>query len=108
MLFVDTEDNIKPDVNEQDVVKLLETVLFSPHSNLVTKEFAINAVMKLSVRFKHSERLVYYLSVAMEMMILFTSEIKKLIYHYGNHMNVEIQQRSVEYYAIMMKSSSVR
>lgn len=57
MLFVDTEDDIKPDINEQDVVKLLETVLFSPHSNIVTKEFTINAVMKLSVRFKHSERL---------------------------------------------------
>ena len=58
MLFVDTEDDIKPNIDEQDVVKLLETVLFSPHSNIVTKEFAINAVMKLSVRFKHSERLV--------------------------------------------------
>lgn len=91
MLFVDTEDDIKPNIDEQDVVKLLETVLFSPHSNIVTKEFAINAVMKLSVRFKHSE-----------------SEIKKLIHHYGNHMNIEIQQRSVEYSTIMMKSSSVR
>ena len=58
MLFVDTEDDIKPDINEQDVVKLLETVLFSPHSTMVTKQFTINAVMKLSVRFKHSERLV--------------------------------------------------
>lgn len=44
----------------------------------------------------------------MEIMILFTSEIKQLIHHYGNHMNVEIQQRSVEYYTIMMKSASVR
>ena len=68
MLFVDTEDDIKPNVNEEDVVKLLETVLFSPHSNLVTKEFAINAVMKLSVRFKHSERLVCC-CVAMVIMI---------------------------------------
>ena len=56
MLFVDTEDDIKPDVNEQDVVKLLETILFSPHTNLVTKEFTINAVMKLSVRFRQSEK----------------------------------------------------
>ena len=58
MIFVDTEDDIKPDINEQAVVKLLETILFSTHSNLVTKEFTINAVMKLCVRFKHSERLV--------------------------------------------------
>lgn len=58
MLFVDMEDDIKPDIEEHDVVKLLETVLFSPHSNIVTKEFAINAVMKLSIRFKHSERFV--------------------------------------------------
>ena len=56
MLFVDTEDDIKPNINEQDVVKLLETILFSPHSNLVTKEFTINAVMKLSVRFRQSEK----------------------------------------------------
>lgn len=63
MLFVDTEDDIKPDIEEQDVMKLLETVLFTSHSNIVTKEFAINAVMKLSVRFKHSERFVVCLYV---------------------------------------------
>lgn len=44
----------------------------------------------------------------MEIMILLNSEIKKLVDHYGNHMNIEIQQRSVEYSTIMMKSSSVR
>lgn len=56
LLFVDVDDEVKPDATESDVVKLLESILYTPHSNLVTREFAINAVMKLSVRFKSSER----------------------------------------------------
>ncbi|XP_065885853.1 AP-1 complex subunit gamma-1-like [Dysidea avara] len=91
LLFVDIDDEVKPDATESDVVKLLESILFTPHSNLVTREFAINAVMKLSVRFKSSE-----------------SDIKRIIQHYGNHMNIEIQQRSVEYTSIMNKATSVR
>jgi len=56
LIFVDIDDEVKPDATESDVVKLLESILYTPHSNLVTREFAINAVMKLSVRFKSSER----------------------------------------------------
>jgi len=62
LLFVDVEDEVKPDATESDVTKLLESILFTPHSNLVTREFTINAVMKLSVRFKNSERYSEWLS----------------------------------------------
>ena len=43
-------------VTEQDVLNLLRNILISSLTNPVTKEYAINAVMKLSARFPAFKR----------------------------------------------------
>lgn len=74
-------------VTEVDVLDLLQTALTSPTSNLQTREMLVSAIMKLSVRFSptHLER------------------IKGLVKLYSTNMDLELQQRAVEYTAVFNK-----
>ena len=38
-------------ISEGDVIDVLESILYSPHSSPVTRDYALNALMKLSTRF---------------------------------------------------------
>ncbi|OQV11811.1 putative AP-1 complex subunit gamma-1 [Hypsibius exemplaris] len=47
-----TDDEREPlDLSEREIVRILEGIIRSKHSLLVTREYAINAAMKLSTRF---------------------------------------------------------
>lgn len=79
------------DVTEDGVLDVVDKVLQTPQSSLVTKEYAINAVMKLSTRF----------SVTLP-------RIKALLVRYSQHLDMELQQRAVEYSAIFNKHDQMR
>ncbi|XP_065844419.1 AP-1 complex subunit gamma-1-like [Oscarella lobularis] len=79
------------EVNETEVLDILEAVLKSPHSTLVTQNFALTAVMKLSARFSETN-----------------DRIKSIIEQYGESMDVELQQRSVEYSKLFTAYSHMR
>ncbi|BHF76998.1 AP-1 complex subunit gamma-1 [Sparganum proliferum] len=74
-------------VTEVDILDLLQTALTSPLSNLQTREMLVSAIMKLSVRFSptHLER------------------IKGLVQLYSTNMDLELQQRAVEYTSVFNK-----
>ncbi|KAL7057684.1 hypothetical protein AAHC03_016415 [Spirometra sp. Aus1] len=74
-------------VTEVDILDLLQTALTSPVSNLQTREMLVSAIMKLSVRFSptHLER------------------IKGLVQLYSTNMDLELQQRAVEYTSVFNK-----
>jgi len=74
------------------VVDLLAGVLRSPVADMVTKEYTINALMKLTSRFTAG-------SPAHAL-------IHKQLAHYSTSMNLELQQRSVEY-ASLLKLDSI-
>jgi AP-1 complex subunit gamma-1 len=78
-------------VTEEEVLAVLEKVLVNNNSNVVTKEYAVTAIMKLSTRFQNSQPL-----------------IRKLVNMYGTSTNIEMQQRSVEYTALFGKHDSMR
>lgn len=85
----DEDDNIQ--VSEDDVVSLFEHVIASNVSTIVTKEYALNALMKLSTRFPSSAmRIKAYISV------------------YGSSTNTELQQRSVEYNTLFNRHDPMR
>lgn len=76
---------------EDEVITELEKVLTNHNLNETTKEYAITALMKLSSRFKAS-----------------TGRIKTIMSNYGRSVNVELQQRSVEYSQIFNKYDNLR
>jgi AP-1 complex subunit gamma-1 len=80
MSSTNVEDEEPLQVSEDEVVTLLEKVLANNNSSVITKEYVITGLMKLSSRFSSS-----------------TGRLKKIISVYGSSTNVELQQRSVEY-----------
>ena len=42
---------LPPQVTEDEVLDVLEKILQSPNSSHITREYAMNAIMKLSIRF---------------------------------------------------------
>jgi AP-1 complex subunit gamma-1 len=69
------------------IVELLAGVLRSPIADMVTKEYTINALMKLTSRFAAGTP-----AVAM---------IHKQLAQYSTSMSLELQQRSVEYASLL-------
>ncbi|KAK0045846.1 AP-1 complex subunit gamma-1-like isoform X2 [Biomphalaria pfeifferi] len=85
------EDEEPLHVTEDEVITLLERVLSNNNSAVVTKEYVITALMKLSSRFPAS-----------------TLRLKQIIAIYGSSTNVELQQRSVEYTNVFSKFDHIR
>uniref|UniRef100_A0AAR2LCI9 AP-1 complex subunit gamma n=1 Tax=Pygocentrus nattereri TaxID=42514 RepID=A0AAR2LCI9_PYGNA len=72
-------------VTEDEVLDVLEGLLVSNLSTPVTRGYALTAIMKLSTRFSSVNR------------------IKKVVSIYGSSIDVELQQRAVEYNALFKK-----
>uniref|UniRef100_A0A9R1SR84 AP-1 complex subunit gamma n=2 Tax=Cyprinus carpio TaxID=7962 RepID=A0A9R1SR84_CYPCA len=68
-------------VSEDEVLDVLEGLLVSNLSTPVTRAYSLTAIMKLSTRFSSVNR------------------IKKVVSIYGSSIDVELQQRAVEYNA---------
>uniref|UniRef100_A0A667WG50 AP-1 complex subunit gamma n=1 Tax=Myripristis murdjan TaxID=586833 RepID=A0A667WG50_9TELE len=77
-------------VTEDEVLDVLEGLLVSNLSTPVTRGYALTAIMKLSTRFSSVNR------------------IKKVVSIYGSSIDVELQQRAVEYNALFKKYDHMR
>lgn len=73
------------------VVELLAGVLRSPVADMVTKEYTINALMKLTSRFAAGTPAL--------------ALIHKQLAQYSTSMSLELQQRSVEYNSLLKLTS---
>jgi len=78
-------------VEEEQVISMCEEIVNSSLMSIVTKEYTISALIKLSARFPS-----------------FAFRIKKTIDAFEDHMNVELQQRSVEFSIIFSKYNNLR
>ncbi|XP_023611797.1 AP-1 complex subunit gamma-1 isoform X4 [Myotis lucifugus] len=78
-------------VTEDEVLDILESVLISNMSVSVTRGYALTAIMKLSTRFTCT-----------------VNRIKKVVSIYGSSIDVELQQRAVEYNALFKKYDHMR
>lgn len=79
------------EVTEDDVLDALETVLQSHMSSPATRGFALTATMKLSTRINDN-----------------VDRIRKIVSIYGSCIDVELQQRAVEYNALFKKYDHMR
>ncbi|KAF3858615.1 hypothetical protein F7725_011816 [Dissostichus mawsoni] len=78
-------------VTEDDVLDALETVLQSHMSSPATRGFALTATMKLSTRITDN-----------------VDRIRSVVSIYGSCIDVELQQRAVEYNALFKKYDHMR
>ncbi|XP_012880868.1 PREDICTED: AP-1 complex subunit gamma-like 2 isoform X1 [Dipodomys ordii] len=85
------EDTEPPQVEEEDILALLETVLQSHMSLPATRGYALTALMKLSTRLQGDN-----------------NRIRKVVSIYGSCLDVELQQRAVEYNTLFQKYDHMR
>ncbi|XP_030366788.1 AP-1 complex subunit gamma-1-like isoform X6 [Strigops habroptila] len=78
-------------VTEDEVLDILESVLISNMSASVTRGYALTAIMKLSTRFTCT-----------------VNRVKKVVSVYSSSIDVELQQRAVEYNALFKKYDHMR
>ncbi|KAG0227188.1 clathrin associated protein complex large subunit [Actinomortierella wolfii] len=76
------EEELAKEVTESDVLDLLEKIVQGPFANQVLREYVLTALMKLTSRFHSAAS---------------TERVKKLIESYSTSIEVEIQQRAIEY-----------
>ncbi|MCJ8732073.1 hypothetical protein PDJAM_G00206840 [Pangasius djambal] len=85
-------EDIEPmQVKEDDVLDALETVLQSHMSAPATRGFALTAIMKLSTRITAN-----------------VDRIRSIVSIYGSCIDLELQQRAVEYNALFKKYDHIR
>ncbi|GAB6030396.1 AP-1 complex subunit gamma-1 [Chamberlinius hualienensis] len=78
-------------INEDDIVTRFEQIITNNHTALVTKQFIIMAMAKLSTRFKSCP-----------------AHIQRVIDSFGSHLNIELQQRSAEFSQLFGKYNNLR
>uniref|UniRef100_A0A673XRV7 AP-1 complex subunit gamma n=1 Tax=Salmo trutta TaxID=8032 RepID=A0A673XRV7_SALTR len=86
LLRGECEETEPVQVAEDDVLDALEMVLQSHMSSPATRGFALTATMKLSTRITHN-----------------VDRIRSIVSIYGSCIDVELQQRAVEYNALFKK-----
>ncbi|XP_018019345.1 AP-1 complex subunit gamma-1 isoform X2 [Hyalella azteca] len=78
-------------VSEGEVVAVYQRILWSSQCSAVTKQYAITSSMKLASRMPGTNSLV-----------------AQMVSAYGSHLNVELQQRGVEYTQLFTRYDSMR
>ncbi|XP_057268041.1 AP-1 complex subunit gamma-1-like isoform X4 [Pezoporus wallicus] len=78
-------------VTEDEVLDILESILMSNMSASVTRGYILTAIMKLSTRFTCN-----------------VNRVKKIVSIYSSSIDVELQQRAVEYNALFKKYDHMR
>ncbi|KAK9504348.1 hypothetical protein O3M35_010703 [Rhynocoris fuscipes] len=89
-LLLSPESGIQ--ITEGDVISVYHRLLTSPQNTAITKQYALTSLTKLSTRFQQTE----------------TSKIRELIESFGSHVQMELQQRGVEYSQLFGKYSYLR
>ena len=76
------EEELVKEVKESDIVDLFETILGSSYAGLIVQQYIVTASMKLTTRLSDPAQI---------------ERLRRLLQRYGVNLDVEIQQRAVEY-----------
>ncbi|KAF2029319.1 Adaptor protein complex AP-1 gamma subunit [Setomelanomma holmii] len=76
------EEELVKEVKESDIVDLFETILGSSYAGLIVQQYIITASMKLTTRLSEAAQI---------------ERLRRLLQRYNTNLDVEIQQRAVEY-----------
>lgn len=78
-------------VSEEEVIEIYQKILSAKHMSLITKQYAIMSVTKLSTRFPNA-----------------TPKIQDIIDSLTVHMEIDLQQRGVEFSQLFSKFENMR
>lgn len=76
------EEELVQEVKESDIVDVFETILNSSYAGLIVQQYIITASMKLTTRLNDPAQI---------------ERLRRLLQRYGSNLDVESQQRAVEY-----------
>ncbi|KAF2712946.1 AP-1 complex subunit gamma-1 [Pleomassaria siparia CBS 279.74] len=76
------EEELVKEVKQSDIVDLFETILGSSYAGQIVTQYIVTAVMKLTTRLNEPAQV---------------ERLRRLLQRYGTNLDVEIQQRAVEY-----------
>ncbi|KAH7392102.1 adaptin N terminal region-domain-containing protein [Phaeosphaeria sp. MPI-PUGE-AT-0046c] len=76
------EEELVKEVNESDIVDLFETILGSSYAGLIVQQYIVTATIKLTTRLTDAAQV---------------ERLRRLLQRYNANLDVEIQQRAVEY-----------
>lgn len=76
------EEELVKEVKESDVVDLFDTILNSSYAGLIVTQYIVTAAMKLTTRLNEPAQV---------------ERLRRLLQRFGTNLDVEIQQRAVEY-----------
>ncbi|KFM71030.1 AP-1 complex subunit gamma-1, partial [Stegodyphus mimosarum] len=88
---VEGQDASPVNVTPDDIIDLFEKVTMNIHMTLTTKEYSTTALMKLSVRFPDT-----------------APRVKHFLDIFGTNVNVELQQRAIEFSSLFRKYNHLR
>ncbi|XP_065199481.1 AP-1 complex subunit gamma-1 isoform X2 [Planococcus citri] len=89
LLLSNTDVPLK--VSEEDILEVYQKLLWSPQNNIVTKQYTINSLMKLSSRFNTH-----------------VNNIREIMQIFACHIQMEMQQRGSEYSQLFAKYDNLR
>ncbi|KAL0272211.1 UNVERIFIED_CONTAM: hypothetical protein PYX00_005275 [Menopon gallinae] len=86
-----SEDDNPIQVTEDDVIEVYQRLLWSQQNTVITKQYTLLSLTKLSTRFRKG-----------------TEKIRQIIDTFGSHLHVELQQRGVEFSQLFKKYDHLR
>ncbi|XP_064120986.1 AP-1 complex subunit gamma-1-like isoform X6 [Macrobrachium nipponense] len=78
-------------VVESELIAVYQQILWSSQCNITTKEYALTSLMKLSARLNHE-----------------VGSIQQVVSAFGSHLNIELQQRGIEYSQLFTRHNHMR
>ena len=78
-------------VSEDEVIEVYQKILFAHHTSIVTKQYGLMSLTKLSTRFPNA-----------------TPKIQEIIDAFGSHVQIDLQQRGVEYSQLFRRFDGMR
>ncbi|CAO1621457.1 unnamed protein product [Parajaminaea phylloscopi] len=84
------DDELVRDLSPKAVVDLVASVLDSPYANSHVRQWVLTSLAKLAVRFSHDSAQ--------------TARIQQILGKYESSVDLELQQRSIEYDALLRRS----
>jgi AP-1 complex subunit gamma-1 len=78
-------------VSEDDVIDVYRRILFASHISVVTKQYGLVSITKLSTRFPSA-----------------TPKIQEIIAAFGSHLQIDLQQRGVEFTQLFTRFEGMR
>ncbi|XP_071534439.1 AP-1 complex subunit gamma-1 isoform X2 [Panulirus ornatus] len=78
-------------VVESELIEVYQKILWSSQCSITTKEYALTSLMKLSARLNHE-----------------IGSIQQVVSAFGSHLNIELQQRGIEYNQLFTRHSHMR